>query len=304
MKEKMTKKILSIATIAILAVGTAMFISCEKEGDVSSIVKETNYTISTKSSEDIAGIDKMSSEIADFHDIAMDAWIYKMGSDVTPWDENYYAKVIDLLKSVANQYNFSELDRSFLLHELTTNAKTYNMIADIATGPEDDFIAYFTNTPQSTLNNNLVLQKTNTIFDSLEILFVTAKSYDEFEKRYTMMVDFQVSDISNKDDYAAVRFYSDLALSSLNTWGNYFFGTNEYAKAKDKKKWFENVCASLKYTWDNYLKEPVKADAVGGLSATVTAITSGVYTLEGIGTAFAAGAAVSSISKIIDMLTD
>ena len=284
-----------------LVCGIVSLASCSEKEDVT--VNDDNN--SSKSTISIAEIENMSAEIADFHDVAMEKWISDMSSSATSWNDAYYADVVELLKTVIDQYNFTELDRTFLLTELTDNAATYSKIADIATGSKDDFVAYFKGLPQTVLNTDLVLQKTNTIFDNMGDLFVGTKSYEEFEEKYHAMVDLQLSDVSNMIDYSAIRFYADLALSSLNTWGNYFFGTDEYAKADDKRKWYEKVCACLKYTWDNYIQPPVEADLDAGLAGIEEYLLSGnSWSLVGVGTSFATGATVGSIRKVGDMIND
>lgn len=294
-------KIINIAKLLVIC-GIVSLASCSEKEDV--VVNENNNSKSATAIS-ISEIESMSAEIADFHDVAMQRWISDMSSSTSSWDDTYYANVVELLKSVANQYNFSELDKSFMISELANNTSTYSRIANIAIGSKADFITYFTSQPQTILNTNLVLQKTNTIFDNMEDLFIGTKSYEEFEEKYHAMVDLQLSDVSNMIDYSVIRFYADLALSSLNTWGNYFFGTGEYAKADDKRTWYEAVWDCLVYTWDNYIQPPVEADLEAGLGGAVEYLLSGnSWSWAGFGSSFATGAAVGSIRKVGDMIND
>ncbi len=298
-----------IATLCVVAIGTAIFIGCEKE-DVAKneLDREITYHKTIPSESELLEIDLISADIANFHDICVSNYTNEFGLD-NPLNEDMYENIIS--------YIITELINYPTLYDTTIEDPNSQHILDYNT-----YIEYLNNFSLTNCLNNiksnagdscpndiydaeLIGQKCEYIENHIQNLIINSNSYEEFKDTYDQMVN-SIIPLNNINNYAFVRIFADIFASSCMTWGNYYYQEPIVLFHQKETSWWEKAKATASNAW-NAVKPVAKADANGAITATASVIVyvsvstaaTGGTAAPITGTALAATAAAGAVSSSI-----
>lgn len=284
------KKILIVLSFFVL-------FSCEKESEQSNFV--TNKSSVNVLSTDL--VDNISEEVVAFHDYFINYFwtdIYEKGMtcdvDLLLYLRNV---VIDKAKSYPFIYidkdNFDKEYDSTSFVALCFDAMKYDTLnLSFAKSLYDK---------QLDVNFAQVEREANQAAEYLENAFYASSTPKEMEDVYKKYVEQRLALMKTANDYAILKFYTDMYLSSFTTWCNILYGDEEN-NAKKKESWLSSAWNSVKRTAKEVWKEVkpvVAADARGAATGAMVGLAGGA---AGVGTGTLTGACVESSAKCIDKI--
>jgi hypothetical protein len=263
--------------------------SCQKD---TARLKSTIPKIESLTFEDI---DRISSEIADFHTFAMKKFLVEVYSEKDILDNNSVAKIVNFIEKEMRGYDYKyiQLDKDNLdFSEILSLENIETMISFSKNNYDFSKLQLKLSNTQSselekylaTLNTNVIQMKCNNIDSKVPAIIKESEDFEEFKLKYLNFVEKQLADVKTKDEYLYIRFFADVYLSSVEYVTEFLFNDNA------KGKFWEMV----KEGW-NIAKPIVAADAEGAVGGAMV----GMVTGPGIVACGMGGACSNSMIKVI-----
>ena len=284
---------LSIALIAVVLVaGAGIFWACQKEK-----IEKMDFT----------EIDKVSSDIADFHTYAMTKILNNPHLYEDAESKNSIDKLNDfIIKEMLNyDFKYLKIEANTTPSSYIFDYSAYKEIASIVekgydfskisnavntTNSKSISAAARTNTELVVVNNtvptpsyNLIERKCQNIENKMSSLVTIYNDFGQLQTAYLKFVAEELKDVTFINDYTYLRYYADVYISSFEYWVNYYSGT----KGKLGDIW-------------NKVKVGVGVDAAGAIGGAIGGAVGGavVGSLAG-GVGAGPGAAVGAVGGAI-----
>ena len=287
-------RVFAIILATALVAGVTIFYACTKDKEETVM----NFT----------EIDKVSSDIADFHTYAMTKFLKEVCSNEDVVNQNTIDKLNHFIEKEVLNYDFKYLkfdastghlsniyDYEMYQKICSTVAKgydfsTFSSIKNTSTSKATAMLMPATTTTftMATVNNvvvapiySLIERKCQNIENKMSSLVTTYNDFGQLKTAYLKYVTEELKDVTTTNDYTYLRCYADVYISSFEYWVNYY-GT---------KGW-------LKDTW-NKVKEGVAVDAGGAVAGAIYgayagAVAGGVGAAPGAAAGAASGAVVGA----------
>jgi hypothetical protein len=279
----MRKLFLAIAVIAIIAVSASIiFYACQKEkvnnNELKAVLPATEKE----------NIDRLSSEIVQFHDYVIRKFIAEMYKPDDVFNEGYYLQLCDFLKYCIDEYSFSIMERE----ELKNTSFTYDEIQNMITTSKNDFDFSMFTCEGSDQDFDIIQLKCQRIDSIFPILLEISNTFEMFEVNYASFVNEELASIDKIANYAPIRFFADMYIGSFKTWNESLYTDSH----KRQKSWWTDVKATASAVWSE-IKPIVAADAGGALTgAMIGACYGAPGAVVGAVPGAASGAAIGAVT--------
>ncbi|MDR2979847.1 MAG: glycine zipper family protein [Bacteroidales bacterium] len=296
--EKRNLKLFIVLFVVALVTGTGFFCACTKD-------EEGLTPIQSRSKElkEFEEIDKISSEMADFHTYVMKKFLEeeRFGNNVL--DQNAVDEIVNFIKKEMSNYDFKyiEINQESIHFLEIMDIKNIEAIISFSKNNYDfskvelnlsyakpselkDYIA--------TLNTILIEEKCKKIEDNMLNLIGKSETFQEFKLYYLKFIENELVNVQTKNEYTYIRYFADISLSSIEYITEFLCENNSKGKFGDM----------LKEGW-NIAKPIVAADAGGAvIGAMAGAIGSGPGIVAGGMTGAIGSSAGYCIGNLISRL--
>jgi hypothetical protein len=256
----MKKYYVTLVALAIMAasIGGIMMCSCHKD--------PVKSAISELKSLKIEDIDKISSEMADFHTFTMRKFLTEIYSEKDILDDNSVEKIVNFIKQEMRDYdfkyiqlnednlNFSEfLNLKNIKTMISLSENGYDLSGllnlDLPSAQSSELKTYL-----ASLNTVAIQTKLNNIELNVPEIIGKSEDFEEFKSSYLKFVENELVDVQTHDEYMYIRIFADTYLSSFEYVTEFLFQGNSKGKFWD----------TVKEAW-NQAKPIVAADASGAV---------------------------------------
>lgn len=296
----MNKKRIFFSIFAICIV-VCIFAACSKEQDRNNPNNSTTKQLIEEL--DRNQIDLISEEVSLFHDVVINKFLEYVDNNNHELSDDYLTFLYDIINEQWNNYPFEIMNNNTPCSEYL-NFETFCDITDVIVHKES-----FSSILLSKYNDNFPVNyelvddfmnyANQSLYESLE----EKESFDEFYNSYYTKIAERINESESNYDYFCMKLYSDMLISSFQTWCNYLYSEetdNQFDKAKpnpkDNRSWWQKVKDTAKDVWKE-VKPVVASDAAGAVAgAAAGAVAGGV----GAGPGAAVGAIGCSAGKCAD----
>lgn len=251
-----------IFILIIMATVLIIFAGCKNETETTNDGKIAQFE----------EIDKISSEVAEFHTYTIKKYLKEIYSKEDIFDQKTAEKIVDFIEKEMFNYNFNYLKINNINHSFFKTFDYFTIEKLISFGNIGyDLLKLELNPPNvksselndhiANLNTLLIQTKCNNIEENILPLIEQSETFEEFQQNYLNYVKKELSNVQTIDEYQLIRIFADVFLSSIECWVEFFITNNS-------KSWWGDAWNTVKETasdiWHE-IKPYCKADAAGAI---------------------------------------
>lgn len=272
----MRKKCISIFILLVTFV--VAFVSCSDDDE---LLRLNNKTLES-SVENKEYIDKVSLEIASFHDYVITYFandVYQQGIVI---NEEFFNDIRTIMIDMSKSYGFKYLDAS-LFSNYSLSGKDLMGMYDKISLHDTLNVSIIDRYNSTAISLQHAERVSNDCIRKMEDIFFDSKDFDDFYDAYYLYVNSQLNTVKDFYSYLCIRFYTDMYMSSFTTWCNYIYADNAI-KGSNNPSWWEKAKKKAKEVW-NEVKPVVSADAQGAVAGAIRGAATGGVAGAGVGAA-------------------